>query len=209
MSAAPVALLRSILPLALAALSAALFLGVVHGLLAPRLADNERRQARALLDAVMPLTHDNDLLQDRIWVDDPELSPDGPPVAVHRARRNGRPVGLVMAPVSTDGYRGPIRLAVGLSYEGHLLAVQILEQRETAGLGDGIHQDRSGWLDQFAGRGLQDPPPEGWAIRADGGVFDQLSGASVSPRAVVGALRRLLEFHQHRRDRLYAPPGSD
>ena len=108
-----------------------------------------------------------------------------------------------------DGYAGPIRVLVGVGYDGTVTGVRILEHRETPGLGDRIVSARSDWVYQFDGRSLSDPVVGRWAIRTDGGEFDQLSGASVTPRAVIGAIREMLVYFEANRDELFAAPATE
>lgn len=174
-----------------------------------RIAANEREALlRRLHQVAPPATHDNDLFADVIEVSDPRLDPRGP-VSVYRARRDGQVVSVVLTPVAPDGYNGRIRLLVGVRRDGSVSGVRVLAHRETPGLGDAIEVERSDWVRQFKGRALGDPPRERWAVKRDGGVFDQLTGATITPRAVVAAVRRTLEYVVAHRERLFEIPGGD
>ncbi len=104
------------------------------------------------------------------------------------------PVAALFVVSARDGYSGPIRLLVGIDVEGTVTAVQVLEHRETPGLGDRVEAGKSDWVKQFDGRSLINPTPDGWEIKRDGGEFDQLTGASVTPRAIVNAVRETLLY---------------
>ena len=171
-----------------------------------RIAANERAALlRNLHVLVPPDTHTNDLFTDVIEVQDPTLLGSRDPVPVYRARRDGEPVALVLAPEAPDGYGGAIKLLVGITPEGVLTGVRVLSHRETPGLGDAIEAERSDWILAFDGLRLGDPPANQWRVQRDGGVFDQFTGATVTPRAVVNAVRKsLLYFDRHRED-LFAP----
>ena len=108
------------------------------------------------------------------------------------------------------GYRsgGSIRILVGIDVDGVVTGVRILQHRETPGLGDKIDSTRSDWVHQFAGRSLLDPVTTSWAIKRDGGDFDQLTGASITPRAVIGALRDTLEYFDAHREEIFAAPAT-
>jgi electron transport complex protein RnfG len=95
--------------------------------------------------------------------------------------------------VAPDGYNGDIRLLVGIA-DGAVIGVRVLEHHETPGLGDYIDAARGPWSGRFAGRSLHDPPVDAWRVQRDGGRFDQVAGATISARAVVGAVRRALQF---------------
>lgn len=168
-----------------------------------RIVENEQAYLRGLLSVLVdPARHDNDLLADTVEVVAPALGTRGP-VTVYRARRGGEPVALVLPAVAPDGYSGEIRLLVGINADATLTGVRVLAHRETPGLGDGIEAERSEWIRAFDGRSLADPPLGGWAVRRDGGVFDQFTGATVTPRAVVAAVRRALEYYSASRDALW------
>ena len=124
---------------------------------------------------------------------------------MYRARKAGQPVALVITPVAPDGYSGIIKLLVGINVDGTLNGVRVVTHRETPGLGDAIDEKRSDWIHLFDNRSLLDPPLERWAVRKDGGDFDQLTGATITPRAVVKAVRQTLLYYRDNQDALFAP----
>jgi electron transport complex protein RnfG len=171
-------------------------------------ANEQAARLRALETLLPPGSFDNDPLTDVVMVRDPALGTHAP-VPVHRARRNGQPVAAVFSPVAPDGYSGAIRLLVAVRADGTLAGVRAVSHRETPGLGDAIDADRSGWIFGFENRSLKNPPESRWAVKRDGGDFDQFAGATVTPRAVVKAVRKTLVFFREHRDRLlYDPPGT-
>ena len=194
--------------LALFALVGSGLVGLGYELTRERIAANERAALLRSLHAVLdPAEYDNDLLQDYTLARDPVLLGSEEPIRVYRARREGEPVAALLTPVAPDGYNGPIRLIVGVYRDGTVAGVRVLSHSETPGLGDAIEAERSDWIRGFSGRSLGDPEPERWAVRRDGGVFDQFTGATVTPRAVVTAVRNTLEyFGEHRRELFTAPP---
>ncbi|CDH44587.1 electron transport complex subunit RsxG [Candidatus Contendibacter odensensis] len=170
------------------------------------IAEAQRAALEASLNQLLPPDrYDNRITEDRIEVVAPEGLGTSQPVTVYRARKKGQPVALFATPVAPDGYSGPIRLLIGVYADGTLAGVRILEHKETPGLGDGIEQKRSRWILSFAGKSLTHPPPEGWKVKKDGGVFDQFTGATITPRAVVKATRKFLEYVQTHRELLLAP----
>jgi electron transport complex protein RnfG len=175
-----------------------------------RIADNELAYLLRTLNDVVPATaHDNRMYADTIEVTDPDLLGSDRPVTVYRATRDGQPVAVILTPVAPVGYSGPIRLLVGIDAEGVVTGVRVLDHQETPGLGDAIEKAKSDWILGFDGRSLGDPPLGAWAVRRDGGAFDQFTGATVTPRAVVKAVRNaLLYFQAHRQELLSAPPGD-
>lgn len=170
-----------------------------------RIEANERATLlRKLSQLIPPAEYDNTLLDDVI-----ELHEDGAdtPQYVYRARRAGQPVAVVMTVLAPDGYNGAIHLLVGIHADGTLAGVRVVSHRETPGLGDAIEEQRSDWIHQFDGRSLQNPAENHWAVRKDGGDFDQLTGATITPRAVVKAVRASLLYYRAHRDQLFNTPA--
>jgi len=169
-----------------------------------RIASNEQAWIRQRLDAlVSPATHDNDLLADSIAVTAPDLLGSSQPIKIYRARRAGAPVAAVLRPIAPDGYRGPIELLVAIGQDGRLIGVQVIRHQETPGLGDAFESRDVHWLDRFRGRSLTDPPTQRWTVRRDGGDFDAFTGATITPRAIVKAVRNSLEYYQRNSQRIF------
>ena len=197
--------------LALFAVLGAGLVAVTEDATRARIEANEREYLLRSLNDVLPADrYDNVLFEDTTTVIDAELLGTPQPVTVYRGREDGAPSAAILTPVAPDGYSGPIRLLVGIDYEGRLTGVRIVAHRETPGLGDAIEVERSDWVRDFDGRSLGDPPLEAWAVRRDGGRFDQFTGATVTPRAVVKAVRNSLIYFRQHRDELFVPePGTD
>ncbi len=177
-----------------------------------RIKANERAALlRSLHALVNSEEHDNDIFTDVIDVYSPALLGTQKPVPAYRARKDGQPVAAVLMPTAPDGYNGSIRLLVGVYVDGTVAGVRVLSHHETPGLGDEIDERRSDWILGFNGRSLEDPTAEGWRVKRDGGVFDEFTGATITPRAVVKAVHRSLRFFDDNRARLFGetpPPGG-
>lgn len=172
-----------------------------------RIVENERAALLRTLNTLLPgEAYDNDLASDRIEVMSRELLGTGKPLPVYRARKGGRPVAVILTALAPDGYGGAIRLLVAVRHDGTLYGVRVLQHHETPGLGDAIEADRSDWIHEFDGRSLHDPDELGWNVVKDGGIFDQFTGATISPRAVVKAVHHALIYFDRNRDRLFALP---
>lgn len=203
------------------ALKSAAFLGVIalvaagllavlqHSMQADILAGEQLAKRRALA-IVLPMDHyDNDPMADTITVSADAWTGSAAPVTVRRARKNGKPAALVLDVVAPDGYAGPIRLLVSVDAGGRVLGVRVTAHKETPGLGDPIDATKSDWITRFTGRFLGDPPTERWAVKRDGGDFDQFASATVTPRAVVAAVQRTLQLVARHGTELYdAPSGT-
>lgn len=171
----------------------------------PYIEDNERRALLASLNAVIPRSsYDNDLLDDYIEVKAPDITAGAITSRVYRARMKGQPVAAAITTVAPDGYNGNILILVGIGSGGVVKGVRIVKHRETPGLGDAIEAERSDWVHDFSGRSRNNPGDKYWTVKKDGGEFDQFSGATITPRAVVAAVHRSLVFYTRHRARLYA-----
>ncbi|HEX9179255.1 MAG TPA: RnfABCDGE type electron transport complex subunit G [Burkholderiales bacterium] len=177
------------------ALAASAALAWAYDATRDHIAAAEAHDLRVSLVQVLPTDFaDNDLLGDTLELDGPR----GAKVKVHRARRGERVRGAVFS-VAERGYTEDIVLLMGVDAEGTVLGVRILKHRETPGLGDKIEAARHPWIDGFAGKSLAGPTR--WAVKKDGGDFDQFAGATITPRAVVKAVKGGLEFFEaHRRE---------
>ncbi len=200
---------RSALMLGLFALVGTGLVALIYAGTEDRIKESERTYMLKSLHAVInPKLHDNDVFNDTIEVVDMELLGTGKPVSVFRARRDGKPVALAITSFAPDGYVGPIKLIVGISLDGTVTGVRVLSHRETPGLGDAIEEKRSDWIFGFEGRSLSNPEFKGWRVHRDGGEFDQFTGATVTPRAIVRAVHRTLKYYKRNRDRLFSEPST-
>lgn len=145
-----------------------------------------------LIQKLVPTAYDNDLLKDKVEITALGDLGTSDPVTIYRARKNNKPVGMIIQPRAPDGYNGMIKLAVSLDYEGKILIINILDHNETPEFGDVIHQNNSDWLESFNGK-----------ISTDIAGIDQISGASVSSIAVTTAVIKSLAFYQREKDRLW------
>ena len=170
------------------------------------IAESQRAALEASLNQLVPTDrYDNRIIEDRIEVVAQEALGTHQPVPFYRARKQGQPVALFATPVAPDGYSGPIHLLIGVYADGTLAGVRVLEHKETPGLGDGIEEKRSYWILRFSGKSLTNPAPERWKVKKEGGVFDQFTGATITPRAVIKATRKFLEYVQMYHEALFAP----
>lgn len=171
---------------------------------APIAASEKKALLRNLHELIPAKIHDNDLFTDVITVQDKNLLGINRPQSVFRARLNNKPVALAIENVAPDGYSGNIFLIVAIRYDGSLLGVRVSKHKETPGLGDAIEIERSDWITGFNGKSLTNPTEKAWRVEKDGGEFDQFTGATITPRAIVKAVHRTLQYYQLNRDKLFA-----
>lgn len=133
---------------------------------------------------------------------------DGKPVTIYRGTQDGQ-VNALAWEVSGKGYSGTIRLILGMDETGKILGVRVLSHTETPGLGDKIEAQKSDWILGFNGLSLGNPKDEGWRVKKDGGQFDSFSGATITPRAVVGAIHEGLQFYAEHQQQLLELSSSN
>ena len=198
------AVIRSGLLLGLIALLGTALLTGVNALTHERIAEQEKRRVLQQLNAILPAaSYNNNLLEDVVEITDEALFQHPAPVTVYRARMDDQPVAVLMAVTAPDGYNGDIRLLAGFDNSGRVLGVRVVSHRETPGLGDPIEIEKSDWILSFMNKSLLNPQAGGWAVKRDGGEFDQFTGATISPRAVVKAVHNALVYFDANRQSLF------
>ena len=163
---------------------------------------------RSLQPVLGDIPFDGGISESPLTIEAPHGLPGSTNAMVYRVYESGTPAAALFVVSARDGYSGPIRLLIGVEADGTVTGVHVLEHRETPGLGDLVETGKSDWALQFNGRSLGDPVAEDWAIRRDGGEFDQLTGATVTPRAIVKAVRETLEYFAANSARLFAAPAD-
>jgi electron transport complex protein RnfG len=201
---------RGLLTLLAVALTAGLLVAFSDLVSRERIAANERSYLLGQLSQVVnPDLYDNDLAASRIQVQDSDLLGLDDATDVYVGTRAGTPVAFLFIANARDGYNGNIGLLVGITHDGRITGVRVTAHRETPGLGDGIEASKSDWIESFAGRSLGDPSVSGWTVRAHGGEFHQLTGATITPRAVIKAVRNTLVFFADNRAALMDSHPAD
>lgn len=157
---------------------------------------------QALRQIVSSDRYDNDIAVDTMEIYDPSLQKSSP-VIIYRARKEGTPVAAIFA-VTADGYGGNIKMLVGINLDGTISGVRVTAHKETPGLGDKIDIERSPWVTKFTGQSLKKTDPERWTVIKNGGVFDQFSGATITPRAVIEEIKCTLQYYETHRAILFA-----
>lgn len=182
---------------------------VTETLTAEQIAHNEREALLSKLRAIVPdQPIENDPLADVLEVSEPELL-GGATTTVYRVRSDGEYAAVILDSMVPNGYAGPIKLLVAVLDDHSLGGVRVVSHHETPGLGDKIEEQKSDWIYSFAGKSLGDPPPEKWGVKRDGGVFDQFTGATITPRSIVRAVRDTLRFVEQRDATLFAESAGE
>lgn len=190
----------------LALIAAVLTIGLVAiaNITRERIARNQQAWIKQHLDTlVSPESYDNDPLTDTLQISSPDLLGSANSVTAYRMRKAGAPVAVAIRSVAPDGYRGPLELLVVIAPDGKLIGVRVIRHNETPGLGDAFENRDAEWLTRFRGLSLTNPPQQRWTVRRDGGDFDAFTGATITPRAIVKAVRRTLEFYLGNQELLF------
>lgn len=198
-----------------AAISTAIIAGTFLGS-EDAIRENIRKaEERALLEIVPKSRHNNEMLEDAHAISDSQFLGLRKEKRYYVARQHGTAVAVILPATARDGYTGDIDLIIGINTDGTIAGVRTLSHRETPGLGDKVDRKKSDWIDGFIGKSLLNPIVERWKVKRDKGVFDQFTGATVTPRAVTKAVLQALQFYQQNQQLLFAsnstthPPATE
>ena len=155
----------------------------------------EVNEQQLLINRLNEITsnYDNSILDDK-YFKDVELHGIKQTITIFPAKQRDEVVALLIEHTYPNGYNGNIRLLTGIDIDGKLLGVRVINHRETPGLGDKIEARKSNWIKGFKGLSLANPEKSKWRVKRDGGNFDQFTGATITPRAIVTAAYQILEY---------------
>ncbi len=162
-------------------------------------------EAKALMEILPADTHDNVLVDSKIVLEPSRLLSSQDQREAYIALNDGEVSAVILPVTAPDGYSGRIELLVGINRNGTLAGVRAITHKETPGLGDKINTNVTDWILGFAGKSLSNPAAQGWNVKKDGGEFDQFTGATITPRAVVAAVYRALQYFEANRNLLLDP----
>ena len=173
----------------------------------PKIQQAEQQTLLNTFQEIVPASeYDNDPLKDTKTIQDPKLLQllgQKQPITLYRLRKQNKPVAVIFPITAPDGYSGDIHILIGVYADGRIAGVRVLEHRETPGLGDKIELKKSPWILSFNNKKLTPNNASQWAVKKDGGEFDQFTGATITPRAVVKAVKHALIFVNQMGDKLY------
>jgi electron transport complex protein RnfG len=177
------------------ALLASVLLGVTNcsteSTIEQRLAEDLQNSLAEVIPADL---HDNDMLKDTRTIPSAEYNIAADETLVYLAKKDGKITAVCFKFTAPDGYSGAINMIMGLDRDGNILGVRVLSHKETPGLGDKIEVAKSNWILSFVGKSLENLTPAQWAVKKDGGEFDQFAGATITPRKSVQAINRGLQL---------------
>jgi electron transport complex protein RnfG len=170
---------------------------------------NEELAKLALITQTLPKNlYDNDIIRDHVILKPQKLLGTDEDTIAYRARKQGHPVAVVLEAIAPDGYGGKISMLVAILANGEIAGVRVISHNETPGLGDYIDIAKSPWIKIFDGTSLAKLAPKDWKVKKDGGKFDHMAGATVTPRAVVKAVHKALEFYSEQGMQLFSLPTA-
>lgn len=191
------------LTLGLCVLAALLILTIAHSLTRERIEQTQQQWLQQGLIEVLPDgPFDTAPLDSARMITAVELGADEPQ-PIYTVYRDHRPIAAVLSVVAPDGYNGDIRMLLGINFSGQITGLRVIEHRETPGLGDDIDYSHSDWITHFNARSLNTSVPADWAVRKQGGNFDAFTGATITPRAVINAVYRALDWYERHRPELF------
>ncbi|SEL24436.1 electron transport complex protein RnfG [Colwellia chukchiensis] len=180
--------------LALFAIACTAAVGFVHSLTKDRIELQAQQKLIQQLNEIIPSDrHDNEMFRDCLIAPQDshsELLID----VIYRARLNNEATAAAIKTVAPDGYSGNIELLIAINSDGSVSGVRALDHKETPGLGDKIELRKSDWIASFTGKKVLDENDSRWAVVKDGGMFDQFTGATITPRAVVNTVKKTIEY---------------
>lgn len=193
--------------LALFALICTGLVAVVNQQTADKITQQEQQELMRVLHQLIPdEIHDNDLTaQCTLLLDKEALGTDNP-MPAYIATMAGKPVAIAIEAIAPDGYNGNIKLIVGVNTQGEVLGVRTLTHQETPGLGDKIELRKSNWVSQFVGKVLDSQDDKQWLVKKDGGDFDQFTGATITPRAYVKAVKNAVWYFNNNQAQIFSQP---
>lgn len=163
-----------------------------------KIAEQKKLLLLASLKQLIPdELHDNDLTNNTREINEPLLLGHRRPQVMYIGTLNGKETIVAIPVTNRKGYSGDIDIMVGIKSNGEITSVKILEQHETPGLGDLILANKSNWIQQFPTQSFDTIPAKDWKVKRDGGKFDQITGATISPRAVTQAIKQALIYHKN------------
>ncbi|EGU39843.1 electron transport complex subunit RsxG [Vibrio splendidus] len=194
------------LVLAIFACASTGLVAVTHYLTKDQIKQQEQTQLLSVLNQVIPHDlHDNELFSSCTLVQAEELGTEKA-MPAYIAKINGEPSAIAIEAIAPDGYNGAIKVIVGMKIDGTILGTRVLSHQETPGLGDKIDLRVSDWVLSFAGKQVTDSNLDRWKVRKDGGDFDQFTGATITPRAVVKSVKQAVQYVNQNNQALLSQP---
>jgi electron transport complex protein RnfG len=184
-------------------------IAIVNGLTQPMIAEQQQKALLKTLNQLIPeKLYDNDLVATCFTVSDPELLGSKQPKKVFIAKKAQNDVALIIETSTLKGYSGEIKLVVGIFENGAVSGVRVISHTETPGLGDKIQTNKSNWVESFTNKSYQESKQSLWEVKKNGGEFDAFTGATITPRSVVFAVKDALIYFDKNKQKLFIQPAN-
>lgn len=197
--------------LAIFAIICTAIVGLVNELTKDEIKAQEQLQLLNTLHSIIePNRYDNDITRDCVSLSSPLLgnsTNDKKIQTAYIARQNNQAIAIAMTSTAPDGYNGNIELIIAINMNDTVSGVRVLKHQETPGLGDKVELRKSNWINSFTGKKLLSENDNRWAVTKDNGIFDQFTGATITPRAVVKAVRKTLVYFKDNKHSLLTRPN--
>lgn len=166
---------------------------------------SEKAARLSLFKEILPAeNYDNDLLASQVMIAPNALLGNRLPSIANVAKQQQQTAGVILEAIAHDGYSGDIKLLIAIRADGSISGVRVLAHKETPGLGDYIDIAHGNWIKLFDNESLEKTAAEKWQVKKDGGQYDYMVGATITPRAVVKAVKQALQFYQQNKQTLFA-----
>jgi len=196
-------LISAVLLAAFGGLGTALVIATYEGT-KERIEASEKANLLQNLNNIIPSeSYNNNLLENTLLVPTASQLGKNLPTVIYRAWQDKTPVAVAFSIISNEGYSGEIKLLIAIKANGHVSGVRVINHKETPGLGDKIDLAKNDWILSFNDKFLIESVTSPWKVKKDGGEFDQFTGATITPRAVVNAVFKALDYYNHNHDRLF------
>lgn len=182
---------------------------MVNHLTFTKIEQQKQLELSKLLQQIVPKKlHDNNLAEHCIMLTNKEYLGTDQPLPAYVATRHGQGVAIAMETIAPDGYNGDIKIIIGIDHTNKILGVRTLFQQETPGLGDKIEIRKSNWVTEFTGMKVLSSDDKRWKVKKDGGQFDQFTGATITPRAYVKAVKKAALYFEQNKEKLLSTAAN-
>ncbi len=158
---------------------------------------------RNLNNIIPPKSYTNNLLESQLQVAESSQLGNKGSTTIYQAWQDKTPVAVAFSITTNEGYSGDIKLLIAIKKNGHVLGVRVISHKETPGLGDKIELAKNDWILSFNNKYLIASISTPWKVKKDGGEFEQFTGATITPRAVVNAVYKALDYFNHNQNKLF------
>jgi electron transport complex protein RnfG len=195
---------KNIAVLGIVALISGIAVFTIHSITKGYIAKSETRYAKRFLFQVVPsINYTNDILTDTINIPKKYFSILGIESGeIHLVKINGKLISIIVPSIAHDGYSGKIKILVGINLDGSIVSVRVVSHQETPGLGDNMEVDKSDWILNFNKKSLKNLESKSWKVKKDGGYFDQFTGATITPNAIIKQVHETLKYYEMDKSRI-------